>query len=322
MPDEKTTALALAPIAEVRAKLESREHRDLIKQTHCPGATDLEFAHCMATAHHLGLDPIARQIFFIPVWDSKQRREQWVPIVSIDGLRAIAQRTGEWQGRTNPQWCGPDGQWVDIWLADRPPAGARVGVYRAGFREPLYGVVTYREYCRRKKDGAPMALWATHPSHMLFKTAEAQAYRAAFPREMAGDYGIKDISMPGEPGRFRVRDTTDEVAEQVAPKELPADAGEGVAWLLEQIQTAESKIKLDALARKAAEAPEASRAELRKAWVEAKLRIETDTVVDAPAPDPEPGEHDYGPAPMTDAERAAVESGEQAGFGFDSDDPK
>lgn len=315
LPEARAMQPQLAPIAEVRAQLENRQHRQLVKDSLCPNATDLEFEHIMATAWHLGLDPILQQIYFFPVYDSRLRRESWVPVVSIGGLLSIADRTGEYQGRTLPQWCGQDAQWVDVWLADTPPGAAKVGVHRANFVEPLYGIVTYREYCRRRKDGKPMAQWGAMPAHMLFKCALSQALRTAFPREMAGDYGVKDVSMPGEPGRFRIRDTTDEVAEQVEPKQNDDDVG----WLLGQIQTAQSQTKLDALARKASEAPEASRAELRRAWVEAKTRIEAERTE---ALTEKSGEHHYGPAPMTDAEVAAVESGEQAGFGFDSDDPK
>lgn len=299
-------AAPLAPIAEVRARLADPQHRQLCKDLYCPGASDLEFAHCMATAHHLGLDPIARQIYFIPVYDSQNRRYQMVPVVSIGGLASIAERTGEYKGRTVPQWCGQDGAWRDIWLPEGPPAAAKVGVRRDGFVEPVYGVVMYREYVRRKKDGNPMAQWGSMPAHMLFKCAFAQALRACFPTEMAGDYGIKDVSMPGESGRFRVRDTTEESTPQ-----LIGAMDDTTAGLLEQMQAVESMTKLEALARQATKAPAEHRPRLREAWAEAKSRIE------GQAAKPEPSEHDYGPAPMTDAEVKAVESGEQSGFGFD-----
>lgn len=312
MTTEQTALVHLAPIADVRNKLEDRQYLQLIKDTHCPNATDLEFRHCIATAHHLGLDPTARQIFFIPVWDSRVKREQWVPVVSIDGLRAIAERTGEYEGRTQPRWCGQDAQWVDIWLSDTPPAGARVGVWRKGFKEALYSVATYREFCRRKKDGKPMALWATHPSHMLLKCCEAACLRAAFPREMAGDYGVKDVSLPGEPGRFRVKDTTDEVAESVTAKQLPA--ADLKQDLLQALAVVESPAKLQALGRAAKELPDAARHEVREAWIKAKERLEAA----AKQPDLEPNsEHDYGPPSMSESEVHAIEAGDQGGFGFD-----
>lgn len=267
-----TQALVIAPIAEIRAKLADKRYYQLIKDVHCPKASDLEFRHCMATAHHLGLDPIARQIFFIPVFDSRLKREQWVPIVAVAGLLAIAQRTGEYCGRTRPQWCGQNGEWRDVWLDDGPPAAAQVAVYREGYVEPLVGVVMYREYCRRTKDGRPMAQWGTMPAHMLYKCALSQALRTSFPQEMAGDYGVRDVSMPGEPGRFRHRDDTPQLTDGSAAE---ADETEGILALIKAVRTAGSAKALDKAteALKEFELTDALREVAKQAWVEANERL-------------------------------------------------
>ena len=311
------TAMVLAPIAEVRRKLEDREYLTLIKDSLCPKASDLEFKHCMATAHHLGLDPIARQIFFFPVYNSELRRMVWVPVVAVAGLLAIAQRTGEYQGRTAPEWCGQDGKWRDIWLADGPPAAARVSVHRNGFVEPVAGVVMYREYCRRGKDGSPMAQWKTMPAHMLYKCALSQALRHSWSQEMAGDYGIQGVSMPGEPGQFRERSEADE-----PPKQLPAADIDAV---IAAIREAPNPDELNARAQKLKdiEMTEAQREDALDAWKAATGRIgkalgvnvstkpsENDTKPQETEPAPE---HDYGPPAMTDGEAKKA----QDTFGFD-----
>jgi hypothetical protein len=64
------------------------------------------------------------------VWRGRQQETTHYPEVSIDGLRACAERTGNYAGQLGPEWCGPDGEWKDIWLGDDPPTGARVGILR------------------------------------------------------------------------------------------------------------------------------------------------------------------------------------------------
>jgi phage recombination protein Bet len=338
--DEKP--IQLAPIAEIRGQLDDPQYRQLVKDVICKGATDLEFQHCMAVAWHLGLDPLARQIFFITVYDSKLRREVWVPIVAVAGLLAVAQRTGEYQGRTKPEWCGQDGAWRDVWLADGPPAAAQVGVHRAGNVEPTYGIVTYREYCRRTRDGRPMAQWGVMPAHMLFKCALSQALRHSFSIEMAGDYGVQGLDMPGEPGRFRVK--SDKALAE--PGEIP------VAEIIEGVRESKDFAELDEMTSmlKGRDLSETERQTALDAWNEARQRI-TKALESAKAvvsratkgngkkkkngkakakaePTPEPeaapaGEHDYGPPPWDEMQAAeasaAAEATDQSDFGFDAE---
>jgi phage recombination protein Bet len=136
------------------------------------------------------LDPFSKQIYGIKrkVWDkdTNQSVERLTIQISVDGLRTLAQRTGEYQGQTMPQYCGDDGIWRDVWFGRDYPMAARVGVWRKGFREPLYGVALWSEFAQTKKDGKPTAMWESMPTTMLAKCAESQALRKAFPHETAG----------------------------------------------------------------------------------------------------------------------------------------
>jgi phage recombination protein Bet len=191
----------------------SREQVELIKATIARGASDAELHNFVQVCNRLGLDPFAKQIYFI------RRGNVAQPQVSIDGFRVVAERTREYRGQTTPQWCGRDGEWRDVWLANEPPAAARVGVWRDGFREPLVRTALFRSYAQQSP------LWRNMPEVMLLKCAEAQALRAAFPNELGGVYTTDEMDQAGgnppppQPEPF-----------PLAQLEPPREAAQEAAW--------------------------------------------------------------------------------------------
>lgn len=175
----------------------SEEQISILRDTHCRGATDAEFWYFVRTCERTRLDPFQRQIYAVRRWDSQQRAEVQQVQIAIDGFRLIAERSGLYEGQTAPQWCGRDGVWRDVWLAAEPPAAARVGALRRGFREPMWGVARHASYVQNKREGGATAMWSRMPDVMLAKCAEALALRKAFPAELSGLYSGEEMGQAG-----------------------------------------------------------------------------------------------------------------------------
>lgn len=155
-----------------------------------PGqATPVMFAQFLHVCQRTGLDPWARQIY-LRIQAGRASMQ-----TSIDGLRLVAQRAARADGARlsyHPtEWCGLDGAWRDVWLAEEPPAAARITV--------TIGDAAYPAVARWAEYGSDHGLWKSMPALMLGKVAEALALRRAVPADLSGLYTVDEMSQADAP---------------------------------------------------------------------------------------------------------------------------
>ena len=151
--------------------------RQIILDTYANGASEEEFAALLEIASARNLDPRLRQVWFVRRWDSQRRREVWACQVSIDGLRAIAERTGLYDGQDETEFEHD---------AQGNLVSARATVYRRDWSRPCSVRVYLDEFVQRTKEGKPTQFWAKSPRMMLAKCAETAALRKAFSEVLSG----------------------------------------------------------------------------------------------------------------------------------------
>jgi phage recombination protein Bet len=151
----------------------SKEQIDLIRQTVAPGATPLELQYLLEVAKARNLNPLTKQIYFVKL------AGKWTFQVSIDGLRAIAQRSGLYAGQDAPVFEYDD---------KRNIISCSVAVYRKDWQRPCVGIAFFKEYVGQN-------LWQTKPHTMIAKVAESIALRKAFSEEMSGLYAPEEFEV-------------------------------------------------------------------------------------------------------------------------------
>jgi phage recombination protein Bet len=173
MTQQQRPTNALAKISEfVGGRFSPQEVaviREVVASQGQGGAlNDAELAVFLKQAARAKLDPFSKQIYAI------RRGGRMTIQVGIDGLRAIAERTGTYAGSDDYKFGGDP-------KAARPET-ATCTVYRIvnGQRVPTTRTVWWVEF------GSDQGQWKKMPRQMLGKVAEAHALRAAFPNDCSG----------------------------------------------------------------------------------------------------------------------------------------
>lgn len=180
---------------------------ELIKKQCFPtSGSAIEFQTCLAVARELGLNPILKEIHFMP---RRQRQgDQWLtrvePLVGRDGFLSIAHRSGQLAGmesstavRAAPRLI--TGQWESL-----PDLIAECRVWRKDAPQPFTVTVSFAEYVQKGNDSQPTRFWGEKPETMLKKVAESQCLRKAF--NVHGVYAPEELGLGMETGGEIVSD--------------------------------------------------------------------------------------------------------------------
>jgi phage recombination protein Bet len=146
-----------------------------------PGTSDSALNLFVTQCKRTRLDPFSRQIYGFP-----QGNKLTIGI-TIDGFRIIAERSGKYGGQEGPFWCGPDGDWKDVWLDKLPPVACKVGIIRTDWNKTLWATARYVSFVQSSP------IWNKMGEHMLAKCTEMLAIRKAFPNDLSGLYGKEEL---------------------------------------------------------------------------------------------------------------------------------
>ena len=169
--------------------------KKIIKNQFFPSsATTTEMQYCMSVAEKFNLNPILKQIFFVP--RKTKVNGQWVdkvePLAGRDSFLTLAHRSGKFSGIETTAEIKPTAKLMNGEWEQSNDLVAICKVFRAGMERPVIVEVAYSEYVQKTKDGVVTKFWKEKPETMLKKVAESQALRKAF--DITGLYAEEEIS--------------------------------------------------------------------------------------------------------------------------------
>jgi hypothetical protein len=154
---------------------------NLVAQLVAPGANRLELANFLAFCVARGLDPLARQAYFIRY----QKDQPGSIVVGIDGERATADSTGEYAGSDEPVF---EYATIDSPPPNGGPTYCKITAYRIVHGQKVSAVGEARwveEYPDYGKEPSRQgAQYRRRPWNQLAVRAESRALRKLFPRQM------------------------------------------------------------------------------------------------------------------------------------------
>jgi phage recombination protein Bet len=131
-------------------------------------ATTADIGFFIAMANSLGLNPWKRELHLVPFY-SRDGGRKYAAVVGYEVYLNRAEASGKLDG------------WEYEFDDDRNPTKCTVTVHRKDWSHSFPHTVYMDEVMKRKKDGKPMALWATNGKFMLLKCTVTQAFRFCMP---------------------------------------------------------------------------------------------------------------------------------------------
>lgn len=173
----------------------SPENKKIIRsQFFPPNASDAEMQYCIGVAKAFNLNPILKQIYFVP--RRSKVNDQWIekiePLAGRDSFLTLAHRSGKFDGIESKVEIKEtpvlkDGKW-----SRENDLVATAIVYKKGSDRPFIVSVNYREYVQKTAKGEITQFWRDKPETMLKKVAESQVLRKAF--DITGLYAEEEYN--------------------------------------------------------------------------------------------------------------------------------
>ncbi len=197
--------------ALVQAGHFSAQQLSLIRKTAAKDANDVEFNAFIEFCRASRLNPAKRQVYLFVYSKNNPAKRQAVIVTAIDGLRAIADRSGNYRPDPEP----PRITYDDRLKGPLNPLGivkAVVTVFKWSHGEwfPVAGEAHWTEFApikdiwaedetgKRVKTGkqeldAAKEGWVRMAHLMISKAAEAQALRKGWPEDLSGVYAEEEV---------------------------------------------------------------------------------------------------------------------------------
>lgn len=180
----------------------SQDQKDLIKRTICKDATDDQLSLFEYVCARTGLDPFMKQVYGI-VRKSKDGAPTMTIQTSIDGLRLIADRTGNYlPGRESTYVYDKDGRVI-----------AATSYIKKRTKDGQWHEIGATAFVNEYRPKYTNDFWDTKTHIMIAKCAEALALRKSFPAEMSGVYAKEEMAQADEMTDAEFEDLTKEKVE-------------------------------------------------------------------------------------------------------------
>ena len=177
---------------------------DLIKNIFAKNATNEEFELFLCMCQRLKLDPTIKQIYFTKFPQKNGQEGKMTIMVSIDGYRLIADRTGKYMPGKEPTFTyDKDGR-----LFSATSYVKKLGI--DGLWHEFGATAMLSEYDTGRNQ------WISGKHYMLAKCAESLALRKGFPAEFSGTHTVDEM------GKVIVEAEVEE--DKKAPKQIAEES--------------------------------------------------------------------------------------------------
>jgi phage recombination protein Bet len=189
----KDNEIVTQKIEETYEWLSEENKKIIMKQFFPPSTSAIEMQYCISVAKTFNLNPILKQIFFVP--RKSNVNGQWVekvePLCGRDSFLTLAHRSKKFIGLESTSDIEEtpkldNGKWII-----ENDLVATATAWRKDCEKPFVVKVKYSEYVQKKKDGTPTKFWLEKPTTMLKKVAESQVLRKAF--DITGLFAEEEI---------------------------------------------------------------------------------------------------------------------------------